>query len=398
MKRIIFVDDELNVLQAMRRSLHCMRNEWNMEFVPGGTEALAALKTTPADVIVSDMRMPGMDGWQLLTEVKKLYPQTVRLILSGHAEATSIMRAVGMAHQYLAKPCESAAIRDAIIQTQTLRHLVSTDQLAALVGQVATLPSPPKAFQEILACLQQPSASMQDAARIIGRDVAMTANIMKMVNSAFFGARQPIVTIDRAVAYLGLDTLGALVLGHSVFTSGRPTGIAGFSLERLRAHCLQTAMAARAIALYEKFSPAEAEKVFLTGVLHDVGKIVFATRTIPATVGTSSHEDCVAQMETHHPEVGAYLLGLWGFPNPIVEAVAFHHRPSLAPSERLSLSGLIHVADYLVHQKDPPAENAIQPALEPGFLEAHKLVERLPEWQSVLGKLGQDETAQCARA
>jgi YesN/AraC family two-component response regulator len=137
MIRIIFVDDELNVLQAMRRSLHAMRSEWNMDFVSGGAEALSALKASPADVIVSDMRMPGMDGWQLLTEVRKLYPQTVRLILSGHAEATSIMRAVGMAHQYLAKPCESAAIKSAIVQTLKLRNLVSNDQLVALVGQVS---------------------------------------------------------------------------------------------------------------------------------------------------------------------------------------------------------------------------------------------------------------------
>jgi putative nucleotidyltransferase with HDIG domain len=386
MIRIVFVDDELNVLQAMRRSLHAMRSEWNMEFVSGGAEALAALKGSAADVIVSDMRMPGMDGWQLLTEVKNLYPQTVRLILSGHAEATSIMRAVGMAHQYLAKPCESAAIKSAIVQTLKLRHLVSNDQLVALVGQVSTLPSAPKAFQEILTCLQEPSASMTDVARIIGRDVAMTANVMKMVNSAFFGARQPIITTDRAVAYLGLDTLGALVLAHSLFKSGRPTAIAGFSLERLYAHSLQTAMAARAIALCEKFPQADAEKAFLAGVLHDVGKIIFATRTIPTIGAAMSIADYGALMQKHHAEVGAYLLGLWGFPNPIVDAVAFHHIPSCAAAEGLSLAGLIHVADYFVHRKEQTS-GAIETVLEPGYLESRGLLQRLPEWQAALENL-----------
>jgi putative nucleotidyltransferase with HDIG domain len=393
MIRIIFVDDELNVLQAMRRSLHAMKSEWNMEFVSGGVEALAALKASAADVIVSDMRMPGMDGWQLLTEVKKLYPQTVRLILSGQAEATSIMRAVGMAHQYLAKPCEAAAIKSAIVQTLKLRHFVSNDQLIALVGQVSTLPSAPKAFQEILTCLQEPNTSMADVARIIGRDVAMTANIMKMVNSAFFGARQPILTTDRAVAYLGLDTLGALVLAHSVFKSGRPTAIAGFSLERLYGHSLHTAMAARAIALCEKFPPAEAEKAFLAGVLHDVGKIVFATRTIPTVGAAMSIEAYSALMQTHHAEVGAYLLGLWGFPNPIVEAVAFHHIPSCAVAEGLSLAGLIHVANYFVHRKEPTS-GAIETVLEPGFLESRGLLDRLPKWQAALENLELEEAVQ----
>jgi putative nucleotidyltransferase with HDIG domain len=391
--RIIFVDDELNVLQAMRRSLHSMKSEWTMDFVLGGAEALTALKTAPADVIVSDMRMPGMDGWQLLTEVRKLYPQTVRLILSGHAEATSIMRAVGIAHQYIAKPCDSAAIKEAIVQTQKLRHLVSTDHLAALVGQVGTLPSAPTAFQEILACLQQPTASVADAARIIGRDAAMTANIMKMVNSAFFGARQPIVTTSRAVAYLGMDTLGALVLGHSVFKSGQPTGIAGFSLERLWDHSLQTGIAARSIALCEKLPPAEAEKAFLAGVLHDVGKIVFATRKTAPLDGAGETEDAATQMEAHHAEVGAYLLGLWGFPNTIVEAVACHHRPSASSGDALSLAGQVHVADFLVHQKYSASPAAGLRVLESGFLEARGLIERLPVWSSALNTLALEPAA-----
>ena len=393
MIRILFVDDELNVLQAMRRSLHSMRNEWTMDFVLGGAEALTALKAAGADVIVSDMRMPGMDGWQLLTEVKKLYPQTVRLILSGHAEATSIMRAVGIAHQYIAKPCDSAAIKDAVLQTQNLRHLVSTDQLAALVGEVGTLPSAPKAFQEILACLQQPKASVADAARIVGRDVAMTANIMKMVNSAFFGARQPIMTTARAVAYLGMDTLGALVLGHSVFKSGHPTGIAGFSLERLLDHSLQTGIAARSIALQEKFTPADAEKAFLAGVLHDVGKIVFATRKLAPSELAEAGEHGAVEMDAHHAEVGAYLLGLWGFPNTIVEAVAFHHRPSTVSDQGLSLAGLVHIADYLVHQKDSGSPDARARSLEPEFLERRGLLEKLPEWQSALDTIELDRTA-----
>ena len=394
MIRILFVDDEPNVVQAMRRNLHAMRNEWSMDFVLGGVEALAALKVTPADVIVSDMRMPGMDGWQLLTEIRNQYPQTVRLILSGHAEATSIMRAVGIIHQYIAKPCDGAVLKEVIAQTQKLRHLVSSDHLAALVGHVGMLPSAPQAFQDLLKCLQNPEASLADAARIIGRDVAMTANIMKMVNSAFFGARQPIVSTDRAVAYLGLDTLGALVLGHSVFKSGRKVGIAGFSLERLWAHSLQTAMAAKVIALCEKFSSAEAEKAFLAGVLHDVGKMVFATRAETASDDPAANSEVeAAQMEAHHAEVGAYLLSLWGFPNPIVEAVAFHHIPSQASGKVLSLPGIVHIANRLAHRRDAPAPAATELDLEPGFLEAHGLSDRLPVWQAAIDKI---EPAQAA--
>jgi putative nucleotidyltransferase with HDIG domain len=384
--RILFVDDEQNILHAMERTLHGMRNEWSMQFAPGGPEALAMLAVAPVDVIVSDMRMPGMDGWQLLTEVKTLYPQTVRIILSGHAEATSIMRTVGVAHQYIAKPCDGGAVKQAIARTQQLRNILSNDELASLVGRVGMLPSAPQAFQDVLQCLQKPSSTVSEIARIIARDVAMTANIMKMVNSAFFGARQPILSTDRAVAYLGLDTLGALVLGHSVFRSGRPTGIEGFTLQSLWAHSLQTGMAARAIAVCEKLPAAEGEKAFLAGVLHDVGKVVFANSRTSAADTTKTDAEKLTYMQSHHAEVGAYLLGLWGFPNPIVEAVAFHHAPSKVSTEALSLADLLHAADQLMHQRQPGA-GMQEYGFEAEFAQRLDLNARLPLWNAALDAL-----------
>jgi putative nucleotidyltransferase with HDIG domain len=382
--RIVFVDDEINVLEGMRRAFHRMRAEWSMEFLPSGARALESLANTPADVIVSDMRMPGMDGWQLLTEVKKLYPQTVRLVLSGQADPNSVMRAVGTAQLYLAKPCESEAVKAAIEQTQMLRRLLSSDRLASLVGSVGMLPSAPVAFQDILACLQDPNASLADAARIIGRDVAMTANIMKLVNSAFFGSRRPIVTAERAVAYLGMDTIGALVLGHSVFKGSEAIAIEGFDLEQLWQHSLQTGSAARAIASSQGLSTLKADEAFLTGVLHDVGKVVFATRVAELPGGAGTYEDVRAQMEAHHAEVGAYLLGLWGFPNSIVEAVAFHHSPSRVSANCLSLAGIVHIADRLVHTRCDHSETPMDPEFEPGYLHGLGFEDCTPRWSAAL--------------
>jgi putative nucleotidyltransferase with HDIG domain len=384
--RIVFVDDELNILQAMARSLHGMRNEWNMEFISSGAAALESLRKSPADVIVSDMRMPGMDGWQLLAQVKRLYPQTVRLVLSGHADPSSVMLAVGTAQLYLAKPCESGALKAAIMQTQMLRQMLSSDRFAPLVGEVGMLPSAPTAFQQILGCLQDPDSSLADAAKIIARDVAMTANIMKLVNSAFFGARRPITTIDRAVAYLGTDTLGALVLGHSVFHSGVAMGVDGFSLEQLWQHSEQTAAAARAIAFSEELSAAKADEAFLAGILHDVGKIIYATKARAHPDETTAAE-MVAQMDAHHAEVGAYLLGLWGFPNSIVEAVAFHHTPGRASTNGFGLAGIVHVADRLVHLRAENRSATIDPGLQPEYLEGLGLEHCLPKWAAAVESL-----------
>jgi len=394
MIRIMFVDDDLNVLEAMQRAMRPMRHEWSMEFVSSGAEALERFAKTVADVIVTDMCMPGMDGWQLLAEVKTLYPQTVRLVLSGHADPGAIMRLVGTAHQYIAKPGETATLKAAIAQTQLLKRLLSSDRLAALVGSVGTLPSCPRAFQEISACLRQPNASAADAARIIGRDAAMTANLMKLVNSAFFGSRRPISSVERALAYLGLDTVAALALGHSLFQNGGSSPPGGVNLENLWKHSLQTAMAARAIALVEKLPTARAEEAFLAGMLHDIGRVVYATRSI-ARPGqpASSNEDTVEQVDRHHAEVGAYLLGLWGFPSHIVAAVALHHTPVLRADSDFDLTVLINIADHLSHADGAKSLEAAELGIEPGLLEGLGLSNHLPQWLAALAVLDSEQDA-----
>jgi putative nucleotidyltransferase with HDIG domain len=254
------------------------------------------------------------------------------------------------------------------------------------------LPTAPHIFQELLTCLQNPASSITDIAGIITRDVAMTANIMKLVNSAFFGSRRPITTPDRAVAYLGLDTLGALVLGHSVFKSGAVEDATVFSHEQLWQHSLRTAIAARAIALHEGFPIAAAEEAFLAGVLHDVGKMILRKRVPSADEPELSREEIVTQMRVYHAEVGAYLLGLWGFPTPIVEAVALHHTPSLASGTGLGLPAIIHIADRLTHRNDAtsPAAGAGAVDLEPGLLQKLALEDHLPQWIESLEALDKE--------
>ncbi len=381
---VLFVDDEQNVLDGLRRAMHDMRREWTMTFASSGAQALHMMQQSPPDVVVSDMRMPGMSGRDLLMEVKRLYPQAVRFILSGYAETSSVMQVAGTAHQYLAKPCECVALKAAIARTFSLRDLLHDKDLLQRVGRVDTLPSLPSIYQEIVSCLQGPEPVIADVARIISCDVVMTTMVLKLANSAFFGARQTFRSAGRAVSFLGLNTIAGLVLAHSIFNEFAITEKLGLSLEEIWHHSLKTATNARALARSEKWAPERVEEAFLAGVLHDVGKIVLATRAAPlAEPLGAANDNTMAFWHEHHAAVGAYLLGLWGFSDSLVEAIAFHHTPSRVVSAELGLPGLLHIADQLAHH--PTAEDAALGKLkfEVGYLESLDLTGRLDEWRAI---------------
>ena len=374
--QILFVDDDKSVLDGLRRSMHSMRSAWNMSFATGGAEALALLAAAPADVVVTDMRMPGMTGRDLLAEVKRLYPQSVRFILSGYAESSSIMQVAGTAHQYLSKPCDVATLKTSVSRAFALRRLLRDERLVRRIGQVDTLPSLPSTYQRILACLREPEPDIAEAGRIIGADMVMTAMILKLANSAFFGVGKSFKTAERAVSFLGLDTIGGLVLGHSLFKEFAAAEIGGINLEQLWQHSLLTAAGARKLALHEGWGTAQAEEVFLAGVLHDLGKLVLATR--PDT-GADNSTDASGN---DHAEAGAYLLGLWGFSDPLIEAIAFHHTPSQAAGQGFGLAGMLHVADRMAHMRSATDEIAF----ESGYLESVGVASHVEGWLSVISK------------
>jgi HD-like signal output (HDOD) protein/CheY-like chemotaxis protein len=374
--QILFVDDDKSVLDGLRRSMHSMRAEWNMSFATGGAEALALLAVAPADVVVTDMRMPGMTGRDLLAEVKRLYPEAVRFILSGYAESSSIMQVAGTAHQYLSKPCDVATLKAAVTRAFALRLLLRDERLVRRIGQVDTLPSLPSVYQRILACLREPEPDIAEVGRIIGADMVMTAMILKLANSAFFGAGKSFKTAERAVSFLGLDTIAGLVLGHSLFKEFAAAELGGLNLEQLWQHSLLTAAGARALALHEGWGTARAEEAFLAGVLHDLGKLVLATRPDPsADIGTEVPT-------SDHAEAGAYLLGLWGFPDPLIEAIAFHHTPSRAAAQEFGLAGILHVADRMAHMTEASGEVDF----EVDYLESVGVAAHVAGWLSVISK------------
>jgi HD-like signal output (HDOD) protein len=173
-----------------------------------------------------------------------------------------------------------------------------------------------------------------------------------------------------------VDAIATLVLGQEIFDPNTHIALPGFDLEQLGQHSFKVAAWARAIALHEQFPPPAAERAFLAGVLHDLGKLVFASRKPPTDAAAREQwlSEIHEQMESHHAAVGAYLLGLWGFPESIVEALVWHHTPSKGGENALGLSGLIHIGNQMAHGRD----------IEAGYLESIGLGGRRLEWEQLL--------------
>lgn len=392
MKRILFVDDEPQVLDGLRDMLRKQRRVWDMIFATGGPAALELMAKTPFDVVVSDMRMPGMDGAAFLQKVKDLSPGTARIVLSGHAEQELVLKALPVCHQYLSKPCSAEALREVIERACELQALLVDPTLRALVGSVGTLPSVPAIYWELTRTLADPDAGVADVSKIVERDLALSAKVLQIVNSSFFGLPQQTTSIGKAVSYLGLSLVKALAVTLHVFSAGanaRP--IPGFSIEELQRSALLVAEIAKQIVR----DPKRAEEAFLAGLLHDMGKIILALG-VPERFGEALRLASESQRPLHlvekelldvsHAEVGAFLLGSWGLPLPIVAAVAYHHAPAAAAGDA-DLIIAVHVADALVEGSEAAGDARAAAHLDASALEALGLSLELERWRGIADRV-----------
>lgn len=389
MKTLLFVDDEPKVLQGLQRQLRPMRQEWEMNFVESGSQALEFMNSHPVDIVVSDMMMPRMDGSQLLTEVLKRHPQTVRIVLSGHAEREAVLRLVGPAHQYLSKPCDADELRKAIVRAFALRDLLGNERLKQLTTRIKNLPTLPTLQNQLTEELRKDSPSMDDIGQIISRDIGMTAKILQLVNSAFFGLAQPINNPTDAAVYLGLNTLRSLVLSMGIFSQYDPKACPSFSLEALAKHSWIVAAMARRVAQTERRDIKTVDECFLAGLLHDTGQLVLAfglPEEYAAALARAKAESLpLWQLEQEsfgatHADVGAYLLALWGLPNPIIEAVALHHQPARCTAQDFSSAIAVHAADVFAHNFAACNTEVPSPRLDMEYLAQSGLVERIQTW------------------
>jgi HD-like signal output (HDOD) protein len=395
-KRILFVDDEPRVLADLGLMLESVSYKWDVALAGSGEEALEVLRQSPFDVVVSDLRMPNMDGVQLLAEIEKRHPRIARVILSGQSDKAAVSTSIGSTHQFLAKPFDVERLMSAVGRACAMCNLMSNDAVRRLVSQMDAVPSLPLLYLEILDELESPMASMARVGSIISRDIGMTAKILHLVNSAFFGLPQRLSSPTLAAMLLGVDTIRAFLLSAHVFSEIETAKLREFQLDRLWNHSINTAVYAREIAKVERQNRKLIDEAFVAGLLHDVGKLSLVTklpsdyRQVLNLILKENVTAYVAESEvfgTTHAEIGGYVLGLWGLPDSVVDAVRSHHYPMGDQNPESVPLMAVHVANVLEAQTH--ASNVAQTLsqIDSNYLTEIGKANRLSVWTEVCAEI-----------
>jgi putative nucleotidyltransferase with HDIG domain len=329
--------------------------------------------------------MAAMDGVTLLTRVRDQHPTTIRMIVSG---TTKPGLATIVSHRFLSKPCNGDELAILIKRSCALHE--RTGEVDAFRKTMATtaLPSRPGVYMELNRVLSDPDWQPPQVSAVLERDVAMSAKVLQLANSALFGLTSTVTSVRDAVMYLGVDTIRSLSLAAEAFGKVSPRSAADFSLDRFQGHAM---LVARITASILSTGRTQQESI-TAALLHDIGKLVIVAEGDRRWTQLNA-QACEREVPIHvveqeadgvtHADIGAHLLSLWGLPDPIVEAVAHHHDP--ASVDGLAFDGVaaVHIANGLANEIVPAAEGEAPLAgLDVELIDRLGVRPRLEVWRS----------------
>jgi HD-like signal output (HDOD) protein len=389
--RVLFVDPDRSLLGDIEPALRASGGEWAAVYVRTRAEAFDQLETSRFDAVVAAADVTGAPRRTFLDEVADRHPMAARFLLARHGGRDLLLAADGAAHQHLSRPFESADLFARLNQTILLHRLLTDPGLKAVVARLKAVPSPAPIYLALMSELRKDHASARKAGELVAQDAGMAAKILQLVNSPFFGLRMPVCDPAHAVRLLGLDTLRALVLSAKVFEQLDPRVAHRFHLHRVWRHSMASAGFAKLVAYLQDASAESTGEAFSAALLHDIGKLVLAA-SLPedykVVIEQAEAEGVPLWMaerdllQTTHAEVGAYLLGLWGVPGPIVDAVANHHVPSRDAGAGYFPLSAVHVANVIDHQAHPADVTGAAASVDAEYVERFQIGGQIPVWTS----------------
>lgn len=350
-KSILFVDDEKAILKSIKREF--IDTNFKIYLAENGKEALKILyESSEIDMIISDLMMPDMNGYELLKKVRYLYPDIIRIVLSGHADKYLMFKCVNenIAKAYLYKPWENEELINTVSEVFENYDKLNRKNLKEIISYENKLPTIPELFLQINKLIQDDNSSIDEIVKLINKDQTMAYEVLKTINSSFYGIKTG--SIKTAILNLGLENLKAIIATVTLFDLGSASS---YYKKLLWEHSNLTNVIT--VELYEKINNKKIPEQYSTaGLLHDIGKVIFLKlfdnkyekllqmREEDSSVEISVYEKKV--FDFTHEELGSLLLSWWQLPTAIVETALKHSDPLEANKIYKNIACIVNVADH----------------------------------------------------
>lgn len=359
--KLLFVGSEACLPEGFSDLVETSDLDASIDRVGTADAAFEAMQKGSFDLIVCESKLPDERGIELLASVATLQPKMVRILIDRSEGELDMQRALLFAHRVLPWPLDAELLFDTLSSVFELSDMLRSEHLHEVVGSVSGLPPAPKLYMALSKALADPKSDANQIANLVSQDPAISAKVMRMCNSAYFAGQREVSNVRAAITRLGLNTVRMIVLAAEVYT-GNATGVDRDAVQK-------RAMLASAIAM--KVLPGSSQDLAGTGaLLAEVGLLVPGVvddrKRTPADEGKPGHS-----------EAGAYLLGLWGLPLPIVEAVYSHRNPQRLAKQGFWVTGAVHVATAL----------AAQEPVDEDYLRAVGQLDKLAAWQEMAEEL-----------
>jgi HD-like signal output (HDOD) protein len=394
MKRTLYVvDDQAPVMETAVLVLRRADRDWEVAGFQDPLEALAAVKAKAPDLVLTDQLMPGMQGSQLLEQVRVLSPKTIRMIMSGYV-ALSTLELITSAHQYIAKPFDTAGLRALVKRSFAAQERIVDPGLQTVVTGLRSIPSLPQVHHSLLRELEDDRTASGAIAGVIAKDPGLSLKVLHLANSPLFGRGSLVSSPVEAVLCLGTDMIAAIVLSQSLFRHYETLKRPDLDLPRVWTHSWETARLAQHLCREMRLPAKSGEEAFLAGLMHEIGRFLIidnfpdpfkAACDAARKTGSPLAARLREALQASPSQVGAYVLELWGMPGAVVDAVGALDNPQEDPANRFALRAALYIADHIAHGKFPP-DSFPPEEWKTDYLKAIGCEDQIPVWEQFFAK------------
>lgn len=402
MNRIgLLVINDADERTRLERELDAPDDQWIIKYSANGLEALGIIGNGKIDVVLADLELTRMSGYELLEKVRASFPDVVRILISDFPREEKSPQALQLVHQFLPLPLDTDKLSTTLERAFLIRSMLEKSALREILADLSSLPPMPSLYMSLVEALAGSDAPIATISDIVSGDTAIATSILETVNSSFFGLSRTVQSPSHAVSLMGLDMIKAIVLSLEVISEFETTELPGdFTMETLWKHGMETGAVARRIAMAEGVARETSDMAMAAGLLHDQGKLIMAEnlgeRYGETLRAAEADNGSLFDAETRffgvsHAEIGGYVLGMWGMPKPLVEAIRYHHEPAEAQVYKFSVLTAVHVADALVHELagDVSMHGITEPDME--YLRSFDADSRLLEWRRIAEAVMEEE-------